>query len=86
MLAMGALLLGPSQRSSLTLGEYRKLMQTLFFGGCSRIALLNPPSSSSLAEEQRLRSLLLTTAARDSRRSQPAGLKKMLSYGRPRLR
>jgi hypothetical protein len=31
---------------------------------------LSPPTSSSLAEEKRLRSLLLSTAARDSRRSQ----------------
>jgi hypothetical protein len=29
--------------------------------GCSRIARLSPPSSSSLAEKERLRSLLLTT-------------------------
>jgi hypothetical protein len=38
----------------------------------SRIALLNPPPSSSLAEEERLCSLLFRAAARDSRRSQPA--------------
>jgi hypothetical protein len=31
----------------------------------ARIALLKPPTSSSLAEEERLRSLLLSTAARD---------------------
>jgi hypothetical protein len=31
---------------------------------------LNPPPSSSLAEEERLRSLLLRAAARDFRRSQ----------------
>jgi hypothetical protein len=31
---------------------------------------LNPPPSSSLAEEERLRSLLLRAAARDSRRPQ----------------
>jgi hypothetical protein len=37
---------------------------------CSRIALWSPPPSSSLAEEERLRSLLLRAAARDSRRSQ----------------
>jgi hypothetical protein len=54
--------------------------------GARSWALLNPPSSSSLAEEQRLRSLLLTTAARDSRRSQPGKLTKMISYGRPRQR
>jgi len=40
--------------------------------GCSRIALVNPPPSSSLAEEKRLRSLLLRAAARDCRRSQLA--------------
>jgi hypothetical protein len=39
--------------------------------GCSRIAPWNPPPSSSLAEEERLRSLLLRAAARDFRRSQP---------------
>jgi hypothetical protein len=31
----------------------------------------NPPPSSALAEEERLRSLLLRAAARDSRRAQP---------------
>jgi hypothetical protein len=31
----------------------------------------SPPTSSSLAEEKRLRSLLLSTAARDYRRSRP---------------
>jgi hypothetical protein len=30
ILATGGLVPGPSMRSSLTLGEYRKLMQTLF--------------------------------------------------------
>jgi hypothetical protein len=40
------------------------------FPSCSRIALLDPPTSSSLAEKERLGSLLLSTAARDFRRSQ----------------
>jgi hypothetical protein len=34
----------------------------------------NPPPSSSLAEEERLRSLLLRAAVRDFRRSQPSRL------------
>jgi hypothetical protein len=41
-----------------------------FLSSCSRIALWNPPPSSSLAEEERLRSLLLRSAARDFRRLQ----------------
>jgi hypothetical protein len=36
--------------------------RTPFFGSCSRIARVDPPTSSSLAEEERLRSLLLSTA------------------------
>jgi hypothetical protein len=31
----------------------------------------NPPTSSSLADEKRVRSFLLSTAARDYRRSRP---------------
>jgi hypothetical protein len=37
----------------------------LLFVSCSRNRASNPPTSSSLAEEERLRSLLLSTAARD---------------------
>ena len=47
---------------------------------CSRIALWNPPTSSSLAEEKRLCFLLLSTAARDSRRSQRLGVVRKLLH------
>jgi hypothetical protein len=40
----------------------------------------NPPTSSSLAEEKRLRFLLLSTAARDSRRSQRLGVVRKLLH------
>ena len=48
----------PSRRSTST----SKLSN---FVSCSRNRAWNPPTSSSLAEEERLRSLLLSTAVRD---------------------
>jgi hypothetical protein len=73
-LAMGDLLLRPSKRSSSTLGEYRKWLQTHF---CQNRTVFDrslplapdraskPPTSSSLANKKRVYSLLFGTAARD---------------------
>jgi hypothetical protein len=45
-----------------------------------RFALWEPPSSSSLADEERVRSLLLTTATRETRRRW-AGVIPFLTHG-----
>jgi hypothetical protein len=50
---------------------------------CSRIAPLNPPASSSLADDKHVGSLLLRSAARDCRRSEL--LARTLSHFHPVL-
>ena len=48
----------------------RRAMTNSLYWSCSRIALWDPPTSSSLADRKRVCSLLLRSAARNCRRSQ----------------